>query len=118
MAVPTREQRERERARVWLPLRVLWDRGDTLAVTYDASDKGVLMLTAKLLAVGERVSVTFEVPGEVACERTGTGRVVRAEPNGDDPHGLWPYRVAVALDEAMEAFAAELNRLSRAHPLV
>jgi len=118
MAVPTREQRDRERARVWLPLRVLWDGGDTLAVTYDASDKGVLMLTAKPLAVGERVSVTFEVPGEVASQRTGTGHVVRAEANVDDPHGLWPHRVAVSLDEAMEAFGAELTRLSRAHPLV
>lgn len=116
--MPAREQRERERARVWLPLRVLWDGGDTLAVTYDASDKGVLMLTAKPVRVGERVTVTFEVPGEAASQRTGIGRVVRAEANGDDPHGLWPHRVAVALDEAMEAFAAELSRLSRAHPLV
>lgn len=112
------EHRERERARVWLPLRLRWDGGEAVAVTYDASVKGVLMLTAQPLAVGTRVAVTFTVPDNSRQERTGTGRVVRSGPNADDPDGLWPHRVAVALDEAMEAFGAELQRLSRSHPLV
>lgn len=112
------EQRAQERSRVWLPLRLRWDGGETVAVTYDASVKGVLMLTALPLAVGTRVAVTFEVPGDAAQARSGTGRVVRSEPNADDPHGLWPHRVAVALDAAMEAFGAELTRLAGEHPLV
>ncbi|APR88220.1 hypothetical protein A7982_13569 [Minicystis rosea] len=115
------DQRERRRARVWLPIRVRWEGGEGVAVTYDASDKGVLLLMAEPLAVGTRVSVTFEVPGEpgktALKERTGAGRVVRAGPNEEDPHGLWPHRVAVALDEAVEAFAEEIGPLSREHPL-
>lgn len=109
------EQRERERSRVWLPMRVRWDGGDALAVSYDASDKGVMMLTTRAIGVGQRVRVTFEVPGSEAL--TGTGLVVRVGPNDDDPDGLWPHRVAVALDEAMEAFERELLRLAEAHPL-
>lgn len=112
------EQRGRERSRVWLPMRVRWDGGDTVAVTYDASDRGVLMLTTLPLEVGVRVAVTFEVPGEPPRPRIGHGRVVRCAPNTDDPHGLWPHRVAVSLDEAMEAFAAELVALAAVHPLL
>jgi hypothetical protein len=130
------EQRERERSRVWLPVRVRWDGGDAIAVTYDASDKGVLMLTTLAIPVGERVRLTFELPSAslddlpahpesgpqrpsgAPRERTGLGRVVRAAPNADDPHGLWPHRVAVALDEAMDAFATELSELAASHPLV
>lgn len=111
------EQRERERSRVWLPMRVRWDGGDTVAVTYDASEKGVLMLTTLAIAVGVRVRVTFELPGTPPKEQSGTGRVVRSVPNDDDPHGLWPHRVAVALDEAMESLGAELVRLAEEHPL-
>lgn len=112
------EQRERERSRVWLPMRVRWAEEEVFAVTYDASDKGVLMLTTRAIDVGERVAVTFEVPGPPRAVRTGAGRVVRSAPNVDDPHGLWPHRVAVAFDEAMEAFGAELRALAEAHPLV
>lgn len=123
MGIRGTEQRAQERSRVWLPLRLRWDGGETVAVTYDASVKGVLVLTALPLAVGTRVEVTFEVPApgpasDATAARSGTGRVVRSEPNADDPNGLWPHRVAVALDAAMEAFGAELERLASEHPLV
>ena len=112
------EQRGVERARVWVPLRVAWNGGEAMAVTHDASDRGALMLMRTALPVGTRVTVTFEVPGDSPRSLVGTGRVVRSGPNADDPHGLWRNRVAIALDEAMEAFGAELSRLSRSHPLV
>lgn len=125
MATPVTEQRERERSRVWLPVRLRWQGGEGFAVTYDASDKGVLMLTTQPIAVGMRVAVIFDVPGEQGAgpasgsrERTGSGRVVRSGPNDDDPYGLWPCRVAVALDEAVAAFSEELGRLAKEHPLV
>jgi len=125
MATPVMEQRERERSRVWLPVRLRWSGGEGFAVTYDASDKGVLMLTTQPIAVGTRVTVTFEVPVEPASgpasgprERTGNGRVVRSGSNDDDPQGLWPCRVAVALDEVVAALSDELGRLSKEHPLV
>lgn len=111
------DQRQRERARVWLPIRLRSESGEALAVTYDASDKGVLMLTATPLPVGARVTLTFEVPGEHPKEWTAAGQVVRVAPNDDDPEGLWRHRIAVALDEPVEAFRAELEALARAHPL-
>jgi hypothetical protein len=103
-------------------VRVRWEGGETFAVTYDASDRGVLMLTADPVPVGAVVAVTFDVPGEpgagpASTPRAAAGRVVRGGLNEDDPHGLWPHRVAVALDEALEAFSAELGRLAREHPL-
>jgi len=111
---------------VWLPVHVRWiaaapgqtplPPGGTLAVTYDASDQGVLMLAARAIPVGTRVALTFDLPEDPPRERTGEGRVVRAGPNEDDPHGLWPFRVAVALDAPLEAFAVELARLARSHP--
>lgn len=112
------EQRRQERARVWVPLRVSWDGGEAMAVTHDASDRGALVLMRRALPVDTRVTVTFEVPGDPPHPLTATGRVVRCGPNVDDPDGLWRHRVAVALDEAMDAFGAELSRLSRSHPLV
>jgi hypothetical protein len=118
MATRFTEQRAQDRARVWVPLQLRWDGGEEVAVTYDASVKGVLMLTRLPLAIGTRLTVTFDVPGDPPQQRTGTGRVVRSGPNDDDPHGLWPHRVAVALDAAMEAFGAELTRLAQEHPLV
>lgn len=111
------EQRERERSRVWLPIRLRTDAGEALAVTYDASDRGVLMLSAEALEVGARVTLTFEVPGDPPTERTASGRVVRAGSNHEDPNGLWPHRIAVALDEAVEGLGADLEALARAHPL-
>ena len=75
------------------------------------------MLAARAIAVGTRVTVTFDVPGEPPHERTAAGRVVRAGPNVDDPDGLWPFRVAVALDEALEAFEVELEGLARSNPV-
>jgi hypothetical protein len=116
------EHRERERSRVWLPIRLRLDAGDTLAVTYDASDKGVLLLTAAELAVGARVTLTFELPGRdgsaASRERTATGRVLRAGANQEDPNGLWPHRAAVAFDQVVEGLGAEIEALARAHPLV
>ncbi len=118
--VITVEQRERERARVWLPVRLRSEGGEAFAVTYDASAKGVLMLGRVALPVGARVTLIFEVPAGQSLlpkERAASGRVVRAGPNHEDPEGLWPYRVAVQLDEAAEDLAAELAALARAHPL-
>jgi hypothetical protein len=43
--------------------------------------------------------------------------VVRVGPNVDDPDGLWPFRVAVALDEALEALEVELEGLARSNPV-
>jgi hypothetical protein len=88
-----------------------------MAVTYDASDKGVLMLTSDPIPVGARVTVIFEVPDTPPRERAASGRVVRSGPNDEDPYGLWRHRLAVELDEPMQGFQEELAEVARAHPL-
>jgi PilZ domain len=110
-------QRKRTRYRIWLPLKVRWGDRETAAVTYDASENGVMMLAPVSIAVGTKVTVTFEVPGEAPKQRTGEGKVVRSGPNEDDPHGLWGHRLAVALDEAMDAFQKDLDEVAKLLPL-
>lgn len=116
MANDGEERRERARPRVWLPVRVRAAGGEVLAVTYDASDRGLLLLAAKALEVGARVTVALQLPHEVPHERAAEGRVVRAGPNELDPDGLWPHRVAVALDAPVEGLQAELTALAREFP--
>lgn len=111
------EQRARQRSRVWLPIRLQSDAFEAIAVTYDASDRGVMVLAPAALAVGAAVTLTFMVPSNPPRERTATGHVVRAGSNEDDPHGLWPHRIAVALDEPVEALGPELLALAQEHPL-
>ena len=115
------EQRQSERARVWLPLRLKSDADDTPAVTYDTSERGAMILAPRSFPVGTKVSVTFELPfsgggsggrsegGEPPTIHTATGLVVRAEPNVDDPNGLWPHRVAVTFDEPVPALVDWLH---------
>jgi hypothetical protein len=110
------ERREQKRYRIWLPVKLRTERGEGLAVTYDISDKGVLMLAAEGVPVGARVTATFDVPGEPPIVRTVTGAVVRAELNKDDPHGLWPHRIAVVFEEPMEAFRSEIEAFARSSP--
>lgn len=69
-----------------------------IGVTKDASRGGLLMAATEPLAVDSEVTVTFTLPdenGDEGSERTVRGRIVRMERNADDPHGPWPYRVAV-----------------------
>ena len=68
---------------------VRWLRGDpTLTAT------PVLMLTASTLDPGASVEVALKLPDEPVPRRV-TGRVVRIEQNQEDPHGLWPHRMAI-----------------------
>jgi hypothetical protein len=110
------ERRERERPRVWLPVRVIVDDRELYAVTYDASDRGMLLLTAAPLDVGARVSLRVELPGDPPKEHTAAGRVLRTGKNDRDPEGLWPHRAAIALDAPIPGLQEELERLARVYP--
>ncbi len=90
-------RRESERYQVWIPVKVDALR-EGIAVTHDASSRGVLMLTASTLDAGSPVEVALKLPEE-AVPRRVTGRVVRVETNDADPHGLWPHRMAIEFDE-------------------
>ncbi len=100
------EERRSSRHHVWLPVKVD-DLKEGIALTHDASPHGVLMVTASTLDVGADVALDLKLPAPHEKLHRLHGRVVRVEPNADDPHGLWPYRMAVELDPA----APELHRL-------
>jgi hypothetical protein len=90
-------RRTKERYEVWLPVKVDALR-EGIAVTHDASGRGVLMLTASTLSAGSAVEIALKMPGEAEPKRV-SGRVVRVEANPADPDGLWPHRMAVEFDE-------------------
>src|SRR5512134_3460842 len=90
-------RRTNDRYEVWLPVKVDALR-EGIAVTHDASGRGVLMLTASTLDPGASVEIALKMPGEPEPRRV-TGRVVRVEENPADPHGLWPHRMAIEFDE-------------------
>ncbi len=110
------ERRAGERHRIWAPVEIVSPGGEpAIAVTYDASERGLLLLTRADVAVGAELVLTITVPDhEVHRAR---GRVVRVGRNDDDPEGLWPHRIAVCLDAPIPDFTAEIEPLSREHPL-
>jgi hypothetical protein len=102
--------RRAQRFVVWLPVRVE-ELAEGMAVTHDVSGRGVMMVTASVLEVGSPVTIALSLPPDGKRDKTVHGRVVRVEPNRDDPEGLWRHRLAVELDEPapeLEAALAEL----------
>lgn len=91
------ERRITPRHQLWLPVKVDALR-EGLAVTHDASEKGLLMVTASRLDPGSAVTVVLKAPDGTETHHL-SGRVVRVEANTDDPLGLWPHRMAVEFDQ-------------------
>jgi len=91
------ERRIEHRFEVWLPVKVD-SLKEGIAVTHNASQGGVLMVAASTLDPGSEVRITLRTPDSQEVRELG-GRVVRVEENTDDPHGLWPHRLAVEFDQ-------------------
>jgi hypothetical protein len=103
---------------VWLPVRLTSDTVEaSIAVSKDASEGGMLMSSVDALEVGSKVSLLFTVPGDEPVDHRVEGVITRITPNTDDPHGAWPYRVAVKFDEQVAGLSSLLeemeNELSR-----
>jgi hypothetical protein len=105
-------ERRTSRFVVWLPVRVE-ELAEGMAVTHNASDRGVLLVSASTLALGAAVTIRFQIPNEAAEQRTVHGRVVRVEPNRDDPDGVWRHQLAVEFDETVPELEAMLTQLVR-----
>lgn len=105
--------RRAQRYTVWLPIR-LADLDEGMAVSHNASGRGMLFVTANALDVGSTVNIVVQFPPEGTQEKRLQGRVVRVETNRDDPHGMWPNRVAVEFDEADPEVEAALASLAEA----
>lgn len=107
------ESRAHPRYRVWLPVQLAADTLEaSMAVSRDASEGGMFLSASEPLAVGMALQVTFTVL-ESGVPRTHEARatILRMEPNQDDPHGLWPYRVALRFDTPMPGLAAALAEM-------
>jgi hypothetical protein len=104
------ERREHKRRRFWLPLEVEGLEGG-VAVSHDASDNGLLLVTSSSVPVGTSLQITLTVPpgGPVVVPVTAT--VVRVTRNDEDPDGLWPYKMAVAFAEPVPDLEAYLEQL-------
>ena len=115
------ERRKSRRYRVRFLITVeKRDEGVWHVISRDMSPTGAMFAASPLLAVGERVTLTFE-GGPVNDETYKVeGSIVRAEHNAEDPQSMWPDQVAVEFENpipALEEFlqkAAEL--LERRYP--
>lgn len=76
------------------------ERSDRIAMSKDASEKGLLFGTPSNLRVGDEVSLSFRIlPDSDLTDLTA--RVVRAERVPSPVHALWRYLVAVELDQPL-----------------
>lgn len=94
------QQRQHGRYRIWFPVRVTSNAVDGMAVNHNISAGGMLIALSARLEVDSEVEIRFSVPTAAQSERVMRGKVVRIEDNADDPDGLWPYRMAVAFEDA------------------
>src|SRR5690348_11731180 len=107
----TEDRREAKRYVLWIPVQV--ESGPDvhlLAVSRNISWSGALMIAGASLEVGERVSLTLQLPGGEPERQLG-GVIVRVESNEDDPDGLWRYRLAVRFDELVPELESAFENL-------
>lgn len=74
----------------------------------------MLLVSASELEVGSVVTIVVQIPPEGTVEKRIQGRVVRVEPNKDDPDGMWPHRMAVAFEHPVPEIEAALHALAEA----
>jgi len=105
------DRRTRERARLWLPVEVAeLDAG--VAVSHDASETGLLLVASSELAVGARLHIAFRVPPEAGARVEVEVEVVRVSANDEDPHGLWPFKIAVHFVQPVTLLERYLREVS------
>lgn len=83
-----------------------------MAISHNASGRGMLLVTATTLQVGAQVHIVVQLPPEGSEERKVSGRVVRVDKNKDDPEGIWPHRVAVEFEEPVPDLEKALASLA------
>src|SRR5262245_57169385 len=104
------ERREHPRLRFWLPVEVDGLEGG-VAVSHDASDRGLLLVCKEQVPVGATLGITLRIPPGGPVEVPVRGTVVRSSTNDEDPEGLWPYKVAVAFEEPVPCLEEYLAKL-------
>ncbi|MBV1859470.1 MAG: PilZ domain-containing protein [Nannocystaceae bacterium] len=96
----TGENRRARRVKTWFPVRMREGERRNTAVAKDVSAKGILIAARRRFELGTEVHVSLHLDPEAGAPRLVQGRVVRQEPNANDPGGLWPYKLAIEFDQA------------------
>ncbi len=99
-----------ERHPVYFVAELLPDDGNRVqvAVTHDASETGLLLLTRAHLEVGQSVTVRVLLPGDAPRQPPVTGRVVRREELSSSEVDFWREKVALQFDAPAAQLAHEL----------
>jgi hypothetical protein len=112
MTDKTDERRQADRHPVYTTAEMLTDAGEVkIAITQDASDTGLLLMTRAKLEVEQKIKIRIHLH-DGQPPRVLDGRVVRRMtlPPGVSP--LWREQVAVQLDESAPDVAAALKDLA------
>ncbi len=106
------ENRRSRRVKTWFPVRMRHGDRRNTAVAQDVSDRGILLAARKRFELGAEVNVSLHLDPESGTPRLLRGRVVRQEPNANDPGGLWPYKVAIEFETADPELLTALSAAS------
>lgn len=104
------ERRAHERFVVWFPVSMSDDAGEGFAVSKNISQTGILVATGDRLEVGAKVQLQFRVLPVDDSPRTLEGTIVRTMTNDEDPHGAWPFKVAIEFAGVAPEIEALLRR--------
>jgi hypothetical protein len=103
VAAIMKERRRYPRHVVWFPVHLdAGELGEGVAVSKNASTKGILVAAATDFSVGAPVRISFRVLPVDQTPRRIEGTIVRIVENTEDPRGPWPYKMAVEFDEPVE----------------
>ncbi len=108
--MPEEENRRAERHVVYFVAELLPEDGERarVAITHDASETGLLLLTRAHLELGQSVTVRVLLPGDVEQRRPVTGRVVRRETLSPAEVDFWKEKVALQFDAPEGELAREM----------
>jgi hypothetical protein len=112
------KQRKFTRYVLWFPVQLEGGtQHESLGVTHNASQGGVLIVSNTRMTPGETVTVTFRVSPDDPTTHSATARIVRIDENTEDPDGLWPHRVALEFDQPMGELELLLRGAAESFPL-
>jgi hypothetical protein len=107
------DERREQRHAFWLPVEAPALPGG-MAMSHDVSEGGLLLVAKRPVPTDTDLDLVVRVPG-VPTPYPVRARVLRSSPNDADPHGLWPFQIAVAFTApASELVAALADRDSPA----
>lgn len=104
------DNRRSRRVKTWFPVRMRTAGTRNTAVAQDVSEQGILIAARKRLELGSIVHVSLHLDADCKTPRLIHGKVVRQEPNRNDPGGLWPYKVAIEFSEPDPSLPDEVTK--------